>query len=191
MAAETTGPVAHHFNNMGQQQSTVRMGMWLFLVTEILFFGGAFCAYATYRIVYPKDFEDLHRGEGNLAKILARHDEFVARGEAANRAEIVTGRSSLRAQLNRARHKGVVVREWPSARVEQSAEIRGCLSEWLEDRPLPSLHFLIEPETLGDLADRRVFVAEQGEKVIAFLVASPIPAATGGSSNRSSGVAPR
>ena len=57
MAAETTGPVAHHFNNMGQQQSTVRMGMWLFLVTEILFFGGAFCAYATYRIVYPKDFE--------------------------------------------------------------------------------------------------------------------------------------
>ena len=50
---------------------------------------------------------------------------------------------------------------------------------------------LIEPETLGDLADRRVFVAEQGEKVIAFLVASPIPAATGGSSNRSSGVAPR
>ena len=57
MAAETTGPVAHHFNNMGQQQATVRMGMWVFLATEILFFGGAFCAYATYRIVYPKDFE--------------------------------------------------------------------------------------------------------------------------------------
>lgn len=32
-----------------------------------------------YKNVYPKDFEDLHRGEGNLAKILARHDEFVVR----------------------------------------------------------------------------------------------------------------
>ncbi|MDO9338462.1 MAG: P-loop NTPase fold protein [Caulobacter sp.] len=41
-----------------------------------------------YKNVYPKDFEDLHRGEGNLAKILARHDEFVAMGEAAHRSEI-------------------------------------------------------------------------------------------------------
>ncbi|MDP1988457.1 hypothetical protein, partial [Phenylobacterium sp.] len=41
-----------------------------------------------YKNVYPKDFEDLHRGEGNLAKILARHDEFVAQGEAAHRSEI-------------------------------------------------------------------------------------------------------
>ncbi len=41
-----------------------------------------------YKNVYPKDFEDLHRGEGNLAKILARHDELVARGEAAQRSEI-------------------------------------------------------------------------------------------------------
>lgn len=41
-----------------------------------------------YKNVYPKDFEDLHRGEGNLAKILARHDEFVARGEAAHRSDI-------------------------------------------------------------------------------------------------------
>src|SRR5690606_29135302 len=35
-----------------------------------------------YKNVYPKDFEDLHRGEGNLAKILAHHDDLVARGEA-------------------------------------------------------------------------------------------------------------
>ncbi len=55
--AKSYGPVAHHFNNMGQQQSTVRLGMWLFLVTEVLFFGGAFCAYTAYRIWYPKDFE--------------------------------------------------------------------------------------------------------------------------------------
>lgn len=41
-----------------------------------------------YKNVYPKDFEDLHRGKGNLARILARHDEFVAQGEAAHRSEI-------------------------------------------------------------------------------------------------------
>jgi len=49
--------VAHHFNNMRQQQATVRFGMWLFLVTEVLFFGGAFCAYTCYRIWFPREFE--------------------------------------------------------------------------------------------------------------------------------------
>ena len=50
-------PVGHHFNNLLQQQATVRFGMWLFLATEVLFFGGAFCAYTVYRILYPADFE--------------------------------------------------------------------------------------------------------------------------------------
>lgn len=48
---------AHHFDNLGQQQSSVKMGMWLFLVTEVLFFGGIMCAYTVYRIWYPKDFD--------------------------------------------------------------------------------------------------------------------------------------
>ena len=55
--ANSTGPVAHHFNNMAQQHASVRFGMWLFLVTEVLFFGGALCAYTAYRIWFPKDFE--------------------------------------------------------------------------------------------------------------------------------------
>ncbi|WP_417418956.1 ATP-binding protein [Hoeflea sp.] len=41
-----------------------------------------------YKNVHPKDFEQLHRGEGNLAAILGRHDELVAHGEAACKAEI-------------------------------------------------------------------------------------------------------
>ena len=41
-----------------------------------------------YKNVYPKDFENLHRGEGILAGILGRHDEFVAQGAAAHRSEI-------------------------------------------------------------------------------------------------------
>lgn len=49
--------VAHHFNNLRQQQSSVRLGMWLFLVTEVLFFAGIICAYTCYRIWYPIEFE--------------------------------------------------------------------------------------------------------------------------------------
>lgn len=59
MAADThahEGPVAHHFNNLGQQHATVRFGMWLFLATEVLFFGGAFCGYTAYRIWFPNEF---------------------------------------------------------------------------------------------------------------------------------------
>ena len=57
MAANLKGPVAHHFNNLNQQLTTVRMGMWMFLVTEVLFFGGAFCAYTAYRVWFSSDFE--------------------------------------------------------------------------------------------------------------------------------------
>jgi hypothetical protein len=41
-----------------------------------------------YKNVYPRDFEELHRGEGNLASILRRHDELVGHGQAALRVEI-------------------------------------------------------------------------------------------------------
>ena len=41
-----------------------------------------------YKNVFPKDFEALHRGSGNLAQILDRHDEFIAHGEAGYRAQI-------------------------------------------------------------------------------------------------------
>lgn len=41
-----------------------------------------------YKNVFPRDFESLHRGNGNLAQILSRHDEFIAAGEARYKAEI-------------------------------------------------------------------------------------------------------
>jgi cytochrome c oxidase subunit III len=40
--------LAHHFTTMEQQFDSAKMGMWLFLLTEILLFGGLFCAYAIY-----------------------------------------------------------------------------------------------------------------------------------------------
>jgi cytochrome c oxidase subunit 3 len=46
----------HHFENMEQQREASALGMWVFLVTEIMFFGGMFLAYTLYRSTYPAAF---------------------------------------------------------------------------------------------------------------------------------------
>jgi len=46
----------HHFENMEQQREAGTLGMWIFLVTEIMFFGGMFLAYTLYRTLYPEAF---------------------------------------------------------------------------------------------------------------------------------------
>jgi len=88
-------------------------------------------------------------------------------------------RRSLRAQLNRARNKGVTVAEWPGMEAENDTRLRRVLAQWLETRNLPPLHFMVEPETLSHLDDRRVFVAEREGRVVAFTVLSPVPERNG------------
>ena len=99
----------------------------------------------------------------------------------AHWASIVAGKASLRAQLNRARNKGVTVAPISSDEATRDPSLRRVLDEWLATRGLPPMHFLVEPETLTRLFDRRVLVARgpKGETV-AFLVASPAPARDGG-----------
>ena len=46
----------HHFENMEQQREAGTLGMWIFLVTEIMFFGGMFLAYTLYRNMFPAAF---------------------------------------------------------------------------------------------------------------------------------------
>jgi len=46
----------HHFENMEQQREAGTLGMWVFLVTEIMFFGGMFLAYTLYRGKFPAAF---------------------------------------------------------------------------------------------------------------------------------------
>jgi len=48
--------LAHHFEDLGQQREAAALGMWVFLVTEVLFFGGLFAAYSIYRSWYPDAF---------------------------------------------------------------------------------------------------------------------------------------
>jgi cytochrome c oxidase subunit 3 len=48
--------LAHHFENLAQQTEASTLGMWVFLVTEVLFFGGLFLCYLVYRLAYPDAF---------------------------------------------------------------------------------------------------------------------------------------
>lgn len=52
---------AHHFVSADHEFSTAKLGMWLFLVTEILFFSGLFVAYAMYHYFHPEMFKGAHK----------------------------------------------------------------------------------------------------------------------------------
>jgi cytochrome c oxidase subunit 3 len=51
----------HHFDTPRQQLEAAVQGMWLFLATEILLFGGLFCLYAVFRANHPEIFEYAHQ----------------------------------------------------------------------------------------------------------------------------------
>jgi cytochrome c oxidase subunit 3 len=53
--------LAHHFDTPEQQFASGKLGMWVFLATEILMFGGLFCAYSVYRHNHPDVFEVAHK----------------------------------------------------------------------------------------------------------------------------------
>ena len=54
--AATHPALAHHFESLEKQQHAARLGMWLFLATEILLFTALFAAYAVYRYLFGADF---------------------------------------------------------------------------------------------------------------------------------------
>jgi cytochrome c oxidase subunit III len=48
--------LAHQFDSLAQQKEAATLGIWVFLVTEVLFFGGLFATYTIYRAWYPEAF---------------------------------------------------------------------------------------------------------------------------------------
>lgn len=93
---------------------------------------------------------------------------------------IVAHKASLRAQLHRARNKGIAVREWPSDVAQSHPALECVRREWLASRGLPPLHFMTGSDTLADLRDRRAFVAERGDgTIVGFLIATPVPGRQG------------
>ena len=93
---------------------------------------------------------------------------------------IVRTRRSVRAQLNRSINKGVQIETFPPADAAHNPGINRVLSEWLRARRLPPMHFLVEPEVLAGVVDRRLLLLARREgRVVAFLVASPVAARNG------------
>jgi cytochrome c oxidase subunit 3 len=53
--------VEHQFDDAEQQHLAATLGMWVFLATEVMFFGGLFTAYAVYRSLHPSAFVEASR----------------------------------------------------------------------------------------------------------------------------------
>ncbi len=76
VAIERPSHVAHQFDDADQQLKSSTLGMWVFLLTEIMFFGGMFGAYTVYRSMYPHAFAstskymDPHWGAINTAVLI-------------------------------------------------------------------------------------------------------------------------
>jgi len=70
----TTPYVAHQFDDAEQQHEASALGMWLFLITEIMFFGGLFLLYVVYRTAFPAAFhaasKELDIGLGALNTVV-------------------------------------------------------------------------------------------------------------------------
>ncbi len=119
--------------------------------------------------------EALPCGRAHTAIVLGAQPAW----DPADWAAMIEAHASLRAQLHRARNKGVVIEQWDNETATGHPELQRCLDEWLQTRGLPPLHFLIEPQTLSRLLNRKVFVARRDARVQGFLVASPVPLRNG------------
>ena len=58
MSPDAPAALAHQFDDLAQQREADTLGMWIFLATEIMFFGGLFLLYTAYRIAYPTAFTE-------------------------------------------------------------------------------------------------------------------------------------
>ena len=54
----TSGVLGEHYNTLEQQHTASELGMWLFLATELMLFGGLFTGYTVYRTVYSAGFAE-------------------------------------------------------------------------------------------------------------------------------------
>ena len=88
--------LAHQFDSLGQQTDAGSLGMWVFLATEVLFFGGLFTTYTVYRVFYSTGFS------------AASHELDIVLGT-INTAVLITSSLTMAlavhaAQLGRRRH---------------------------------------------------------------------------------------
>lgn len=93
---------------------------------------------------------------------------------------VVRAQRSVRLQLNRARNKRVEIESTAPDAGARHPEILRTLAEWIGSRRMPPMHFLVEPQVLqGAVADRLLLTARARNRIVAFLVASPVAARNG------------
>jgi cytochrome c oxidase subunit 3 len=83
----------HHFTTMEQQFDTSKIGMWLFLATEVLLFGGLFVGFGMMQARYPREFVEAHthlvrwQGALNTVVLLISSFTMVLAVQAAKKGE--------------------------------------------------------------------------------------------------------
>ncbi|MBN1479920.1 cytochrome c oxidase subunit 3 family protein [candidate division KSB1 bacterium] len=85
----------HHFSDAQQQKDSAKFGMWIFLLTEILLFGGLFCAYAVFRAWNHEMFYNAHLA---LDRVLGTINTFILITSSLTMALAIRG-----LQVNKAR----------------------------------------------------------------------------------------
>ncbi len=149
----------HHFEDMEQQHEAGNLGMWVFLVTEILFFGGLFAAYAIYRSLYLPGFEagsrllDVKLGATNTAVLIGSSLTMAMAVHAAQtgkrKALIVVFAADHGAGRRFSRHQGDEyaheVAPRPGARVEMGAGRRNSreMRRWVPWRCFFCFYFFM------------------------------------------------
>jgi cytochrome c oxidase subunit 3 len=99
--SESTGALAHHFEDLDQQHEAVSLGMWAFLVQEVMFFGGLFACYLVFRTRYPGAFAE---GSSHLPTELGTLNTAVLIGSSLTMALAVR-----EAQLGRGRKSALFI----------------------------------------------------------------------------------
>ena len=77
------GSLAHHFESHAQQNQAATLGMWAFLVQEVMFFGGLFTVYLVYRTLHPLAFTE---GSAHLPRDLGTLNTAVLIGSSLTMA---------------------------------------------------------------------------------------------------------
>lgn len=164
--------VPHPFSGVEQQREAAKLGMWIFLATEVLFFGGLFAGYAAYRFLYPEAFQegshhmDLTLGAANTAVLLtssctmalslgALHAGRTGRALALLGASFLLGLIFLGIKAVEYRHH-VLDHLFPGSRFQFEGELAGPveLFFWLyfTMTGLHALHVIIGVGVIGAMA---------------------------------------
>jgi cytochrome c oxidase subunit III len=124
--------LAHHFYSMAQQNESNKLGMWAFLVQEILFFAGLFMAYIAMRYLYPETFESVQ--DRNLLSIPMG---------ALNTLVLLTSSLTMALAVRSSQMLPVEYGNKPSERSEEERSIRKTLKIHLVVTTLLACCFLV------------------------------------------------